>query len=71
VILHEFGQSLVALAELEFEALDGQCGLADSRGAGQFGEGGGAVLKGFFLSAVEQGGVDLVLIAERGDRDGL
>jgi hypothetical protein len=71
VFLHEFGQGLVALTELVLEALDGKLGFAYSRGAERFGEGRRSVLKEFFLPAVEQRGVDVVLVAEGGDRDGL
>lgn len=71
MVLHEFGEGLVALTELVFETLEDQLGFAYRKGAGRFGEGRRSVLKQFLLPAVEQCGVDLVLIAERRDRHAL
>ena len=66
---HEFSHDLVLLLDLGFQGLDLAglgAGLARVGGAGFKGE--GTVLEEFFLPEVEEGRLDLMLLADIGDR---
>lgn len=70
MFFHEFGEDLVLACELGFEVLDLLVlGVVDGLGLAAVVESQVAMLEEFFESAVELGGIDVVLIAQVGDRN--
>src|SRR6516165_6190953 len=68
MLLHQFGDDLVLALELVAEGGDGPLEVAVGCRALPL-EGGGAVLEELLLPDVEQGGRELMLVAEVRDRD--
>src|ERR1700712_2562977 len=68
MLLHQLGDDLVLASELVAQGLDGPLLLAHG-GVALALEGGGAVLEEGPLPGVEDGGLELVLVAEVGDGD--
>ena len=66
MLLHQLGDDLVLAAELVAEGVDGPLVLALG-GLALALEGGGAVLEELPLPGVEDGGLELMLVAEIGD----
>src|SRR5262245_37936700 len=66
MFFHQFGDDFVLALELVAEGGDGSVEVALGGGALAL-EGGGAVLEELLLPEVEQGGRELMLIAEVGD----
>ena len=68
MLLHQFGDDLVLALELVAEGGDGPLEVAVGCGALAL-EGGRSVLEELLLPGVEQGGRELMLVAEVGDGD--
>jgi hypothetical protein len=66
MLLHEFGDDFVLALELGLQGGDPLALGVGGAAVGAF-EGGGAVLEELLLPGVEEGGLEMVLVAEIGD----